>query len=265
METDKFEFGPLSLLGKPLFCRFQFTDVLPQWIWRDVERVISLRWVTKGGLTYFLRMGDPIVDDYMAIYEYPVIIESVAPLLPDERPFPDWANRKNIEPEQSPPVIMVTCTKEAKDQLRVDVACIMEFGEGVFHKIVRVLRETGGKERQIEELEVWLDTVSSRFSGAYTAYRIAMDAGLMEEELAAISETPVTNKGFAPWEQIPDKAWDREALRLFYEGLSTPDISKRLNITSSRISNRLTELRKDYPEIVPTRDVLRKMKRQEGW
>ncbi len=55
-----------------------------------------------------------------------------------------------------------------------------------------------------------------------------------------------------PWELIPDHLWDRRALKLWWEGLTCPEIGERLSQAPKTIRNRLTLLRQAYGlEIVP--------------
>ena len=56
-----------------------------------------------------------------------------------------------------------------------------------------------------------------------------------------------------PWELVPDHLWDRQALRLWWDGLTCPEIGRRLSQAPKTVRNRLTMLRKEYgTEIVPT-------------
>lgn len=55
-----------------------------------------------------------------------------------------------------------------------------------------------------------------------------------------------------PWERIPDHLWDRRALKLWWEGLTCPEIGQRLSQAPKTIRNRLTQLRKAHgPAVVP--------------
>ncbi len=76
-----------------------------------------------------------------------------------------------------------------------------------------------------------------------------------------ITEPPVTGRAEAeaatptdrPWELIPDHLWDRRALRLWWEGLTCPEIGRRLSQAPKTVRNRLTLLRKVYgTDVVPT-------------
>lgn len=64
------------------------------------------------------------------------------------------------------------------------------------------------------------------------------------------------------WEQIPDHRWDRQVLKLWWEGLTCGEISNRTYVAGEgRIRNRLTELRIFHGEsIVPTDVMRQKMK-----
>lgn len=56
------------------------------------------------------------------------------------------------------------------------------------------------------------------------------------------------------WDQVPDKGYDREMLRLWHGGYTAPEIEERIGRSDRTIRNRLTELRKEHGEkIVPKR------------
>lgn len=51
-----------------------------------------------------------------------------------------------------------------------------------------------------------------------------------------------------PWEKIPDLAWDRQALRLWWEGHTHKEIGQKLHLAEKTVLNRLSALRKTYGE-----------------
>lgn len=62
-----------------------------------------------------------------------------------------------------------------------------------------------------------------------------------------------------PWDKIPDKNWDRIAVRLWWEGFSAKEISEKVYCSPKRIQNRLSELRERYSkDIVPTDEIRRR-------
>jgi hypothetical protein len=64
-----------------------------------------------------------------------------------------------------------------------------------------------------------------------------------------------------PWVEIPDHEWHREALKLWWEGNTVPEIANRLFLAEKTVRNRLSELRKTHGEdIVPYAEQLRKMR-----
>jgi len=72
---------------------------------------------------------------------------------------------------------------------------------------------------------------------------------------AAPSSEPQAAQGddVPSWERIPEHAWDRQALKLWWEGFTSPEIGLQVNVTGDRVRNRLSELRKKHGnEIVPT-------------
>jgi len=55
-----------------------------------------------------------------------------------------------------------------------------------------------------------------------------------------------------PWDLIPDKLWDRQALEMWIKGYSCPEIARHVPAGSKRVTNRLSELRRMYEtDIVP--------------
>ena len=62
-----------------------------------------------------------------------------------------------------------------------------------------------------------------------------------------------------PWDRIPDHRWDRRAVKCLWEGLTDPEIAKTLDgLDAKTVTNRLSTLRRLYPDHVPTRGELRK-------
>ena len=89
----------------------------------------------------------------------------------------------------------------------------------------------------------------------------ASEEGVEEPPLQEVKETePAWSPGSEPWTQIPDHGWDRQALDLWWQGLTVPEIANRLHMGEKTVRNRLTTMRKVYGEkIVPTARQLRKM------
>lgn len=56
-----------------------------------------------------------------------------------------------------------------------------------------------------------------------------------------------------PWQSIDEQTgWDREALKMWWEGYKNKEIAEKVNVVPRRVTNRISELRKKYnPEIVP--------------
>lgn len=93
---------------------------------------------------------------------------------------------------------------------------------------------------------------------------IVVEIWLEPKHTKSADKVDVIQKGTPLWEQIPDKDWDRQAVQLLHKGYSDPDIGKRLSISSKRVTNRLSELRRLFPEQVPTRKELRQRKIKSG-
>lgn len=52
------------------------------------------------------------------------------------------------------------------------------------------------------------------------------------------------------WERIPDKGWNRDAVKLWCKGYLAKDIADKVGATQRTVYNRISALRKDYPEIL---------------
>jgi len=64
--------------------------------------------------------------------------------------------------------------------------------------------------------------------------------------------TDSTRSAIPPWERIPVHRWDREALQRWYEGYSSPEISKKIGYAPKTVLNRLCILRQMYgTDLVP--------------
>lgn len=77
-------------------------------------------------------------------------------------------------------------------------------------------------------------------------------------------EAKETTAEAQPWGMIPDYRWDRVAVKGLWEGLTDAEIAVTLaDVDAAKtITNRLSLLRKQFPDCVPTRDALRKRRDQ---
>jgi len=86
--------------------------------------------------------------------------------------------------------------------------------------------------------------------------------GGSQTELAPIV-TEASTPEQSPWDRVPDRSWDREALELWWQGCTVPGIAGRLHLSPKTVRNKLSSLRKRYGEsVVPTADQLRAMGRR---
>ena len=91
-------------------------------------------------------------------------------------------------------------------------------------------------------------------------------AELIEQEadklglLMIDQERPRPKPISGPWEKIPDKSWHREALRLWWGGMTAGEIASKIpNVEEKTVRNQLSILRKTYGEdIVPHKSTIRK-------
>ena len=67
------------------------------------------------------------------------------------------------------------------------------------------------------------------------------------------------------WEKIPDKGWDRMALKLWLKGHTASEIAQRVHVSNRRVTNRITELRKIYgTDNIPYKnDILKKLREKQ--
>lgn len=83
-------------------------------------------------------------------------------------------------------------------------------------------------------------------------WMIAEDKATKQEDMAIKPEAQNHRTELPPWEKIPDHLWDRVAVRLWWEGHLAKEIANAVRTTPERVTNRLSELRRQYgPEIVP--------------
>jgi hypothetical protein len=124
--------------------------------------------------------------------------------------------------------------------------------------------------RHIREFDLAL--IASRMSGKYPLSFTLTRQGHLYPEVAAFGrdfaawcrdnwrtapvrvETPVTDvdpppgamAAGDPWALIPDHLWDRQALRLWWAGLTCVEIGVRISQAPKTVRNRLTQLRKQH-------------------
>lgn len=71
------------------------------------------------------------------------------------------------------------------------------------------------------------------------------------DRLGLFQNMPVPNP---PWEQIPDRGYDRQLIKLWHSGLQAGEIAHQLGIDKTTINKRIGILRKRYGKvIVPSR------------
>lgn len=94
-----------------------------------------------------------------------------------------------------------------------------------------------------------------QFSKVFAAKAIML--GYSIEEVSQAVE--VIHNG-DPWDSIPDHNWDREAVKLWWEGFSGKEIALKVGCNKERVHNRLCELRKIHDvNIVPTDEMRRRI------
>ena len=68
-----------------------------------------------------------------------------------------------------------------------------------------------------------------------------------------------------PWEKFVDKGWDRGAIELWREGYTAKEIGKKVNVSTRRVTNRITELRNKYgKDLVPYDEDRKKALREKS-
>jgi hypothetical protein len=68
-----------------------------------------------------------------------------------------------------------------------------------------------------------------------------------------------------PWEAIPNHLWDRLAVELWCDGYSSVEIALRVKVQPRSVTNRISELRRLYPQAgIPTRSQRKKLMLQDN-
>lgn len=87
---------------------------------------------------------------------------------------------------------------------------------------------------------------------------LASPAPLAEQKIFADSAL-YPNRRRQPWEMIPDHLWDCRAVELWCEGYSNVEISSQVNVQPRSVANRISELRRLYPQAnIPTKSQRKK-------
>lgn len=134
------------------------------------------------------------------------------------------------------------------DEIPLDVEVSRIAGK---YPLVMAVTLIGYKYREAEPF------VEALVARCKAAWRVAPEAGKPGGN--SQSSHPVGPKkveggqAVQPWEAIPDHAWDRKALVLWWEDYSCPEIGEKLSQSAKTVLNRLSALRQLYgTEIVPT-------------
>ncbi len=140
---------------------------------------------------------------------------------------------------------------QSRDEIPLDVEVSRIPGK---YPLLLAVTLVGYKYREVEPF------VEALVARCRAAWRVAPEA--REPEPSSQSSHPVAlekvesgqaEKARHPWEEIPDHAWDRKALALWWEDYSCPEIGEKLSQSAKTVLNRLSALRQMYgTEIVPT-------------
>ena len=110
----------------------------------------------------------------------------------------------------------------------------------------------------LEELQERLQPIDTLPGYASTSVEIIDDAHSIDQS-TIIEEKNTSKETTPPWEQIHDDLWDRTALKMWHEGYSNREIGESVNVSPATVTNRLSELRKQYGlEIVPLKNEIRR-------
>jgi len=178
----------------------------------------------------------------------------IAPRTPDE---PNMLEACPVEGQISFQVIALPLS----EGIKVTAECAnME----VFGDFFREMLDLIGRDFAPEENpQVWarlnpgIDRLSRKLSPNYVAPQAETPPqAAPSPEQSQVSDKPSPTKEVEaePWERIPDKGWDRTALKLWHKGYEAKDIGLQLNKKGKTITNRMCALRKRYgEEVVPKR------------
>ena len=107
-----------------------------------------------------------------------------------------------------------------------------------------------------EELtQIIIDRFHAEIAAGHSA--ISRYASATNEDQTAVDDVTehIYETNIKPWESIPDYRWDRLAVQLLYEGYTDEEIKGKVDpdLVAKTITNRLSVLRKQFPDEVLTR------------
>jgi len=119
------------------------------------------------------------------------------------------------------------------------------------------LWEPDRKDERYQSIKGHYDAVMEAFFNRLERDPVWGDGGMwaaiQKRVPIVVAEPPQANED-KPWERIPEKGWDRMALKLWHEGYEAKDIGLQLNKKGKTITNRMCVLRKRHgEEVVPKR------------
>jgi len=72
------------------------------------------------------------------------------------------------------------------------------------------------------------------------------EQGWITSASTAVPDKSITQDNKEPWEIIPDKGSDRKIVELYCQGYPLAQIADTVHLSRKRVSNRLSELRREY-------------------
>ncbi|MBI3243463.1 MAG: hypothetical protein HYZ49_14360 [Chloroflexi bacterium] len=163
------------------------------------------------------------------------------PLVPEQKR--SWEVRLKLQTMERP--------WQSLDEIALDVEVSRIAGK---YPLMMTVMSVGYKYR---EAEPFVEALAAR---CRAAWRVAPEAGKPGGNSQSSHpveprkvESGQTQNAKQRWDEIPDHAWDRKALALWWEDYSCPEIGEKLSQSAKTVLNRLSALRQMYgTEIVPT-------------
>ncbi|GAG70567.1 unnamed protein product [marine sediment metagenome] len=106
-------------------------------------------------------------------------------------------------------------------------------------------------------VKIYCNTPQSKYEDFWRGFELSLKGKFLSVDEEQFSKAEPTAED-EPWNQIPDHLWDKIAVQMWWEGYTNREIADRVGVTPRRVTNRISELRGRYSELVVPKDTTRR-------